>query len=161
MADLKGVFISHRKADTLNALAVSLRLTLRNVPHYLDEVDSTLEQDPDLLTQHLTDALYRCTHLLAIISGNTQGSWWVPFEIGMATARGYPIATYLLEDVVTPEYLRPWPYLRSSDDLELYVQELRRHPGMLTEAYMLNKSASDRSYDAGRFHQALKRALGQ
>jgi hypothetical protein len=159
--ELKGVFLSHRQSDSIRAFAVYLRLIANGIPAYLDEVDPPLEGDPERLTQRLREALYRCTHLLAVVSKATRGSWWVPFEIGLATERAYPIATYLLEDVDTPEYLRPWPYLRTQGDLDLYIEHLRQHSSMLTEGYRFNKSASDRSQDADEFHKRMKQLLGQ
>ncbi len=51
--------------------------------------------------------LWPATRLLGIISKNTKGSWWVPFEFGVARHKQVPISLLLLEDVdELPSYLK-------------------------------------------------------
>ena len=54
--------------------------------------------DGEELTKHIRKRLL-CTDILVIMSNNTKESWWVPFEIGMADQKDFPIISYLINDV--------------------------------------------------------------
>src|SRR6185369_4061960 len=78
------VFLSHRTADDAKAQALAARLKIRhNISCYLDHFDPAA-----VTTKAITDLLVGrinlCTHLMALITDQTVGSWWVPFEIGVA-----------------------------------------------------------------------------
>ena len=55
------------------------------------------------------------------MSDNTERSWWVPFEIGMASQNDFPIVTYLINNVPLPDYLTYWPTLKKYSDLATYI----------------------------------------
>ncbi len=156
------VFVSHKQEDTSAAQLVAERLESHpDVAAYLDVMDPHLEQAGDDLGDYLRGVLGRCTHLMATVSERTRASWWVPFEIGLATEKGYPISTFAIENCHLPEYLRKWPYLRSLRDIDVYVAiALRTEPVMLREG--LQRAARHRvAAYSRRFHLDLKRALGQ
>ncbi len=89
------VFISHRQDDELQAVAAANVLINRD-----DDIDVWLDvEDPDLqrLAQHpdpsdplvriltalvIEMALINSSHVLAILTSNTKGSMWVPYEYG-------------------------------------------------------------------------------
>jgi len=156
------VFVSHKREDTPAARLVAGRLESHpQVSAYLDVLDPHLEEAADDLGEYLSSDLGKCTHLMATVSEQTRASWWVPFEIGLATEKRYPICTFAIEDCRLPEYLRKWPYLRSLRDIDTYVEvALRTEPVWLREG--LQKAAADRVTAYSRsFHLNLKRALGQ
>lgn len=118
------VFISHQKQDAAIAAQVAQRLNLRHVDTYLDVLDAALMGTGEDLTAYLRAQLGKCDHLIAVVSPATQASWWVPFEIGLATERAYPIATFAQGPARLPDYLEKWPHLRTVLDLDTYARVL-------------------------------------
>ncbi|MCC6357347.1 MAG: toll/interleukin-1 receptor domain-containing protein [Phycisphaerales bacterium] len=128
--DVMPVFISHRTADDEKARSMAGYLQQRhNIKCYLDDFDPQAAS-----TKHITDVIVRavntCTHLMALITNATAGSWWVPFEIGVARQGERRITSYDNSTVTLPEYLTEWPVLRSQGDLDTFA-----------EAYHLDKQA--------------------
>lgn len=99
------IFISHKKEDELTALKVVNTLTSAGVDAYLDLLDNITADDGEKLTKHIRGKLRECTDVIVILSSNTKKSWWVPFEIGMATEKDMPIANYLISQESLPDYL--------------------------------------------------------
>jgi len=156
------VFISYQRADEWKAKLIDSQLRQLSVPTYLDLTDPTVDGSKNV-TQSIVAALHKSTHLLALVSQSTVASWWVPFEIGVATERERRIATYRLDNAYLPEYLTIWPYLTAdrqlSDFARRYFQD-RSHPTTNTRDFLyesMNKSLST----PDDFHAALKRDLGQ
>jgi len=97
------VFISYQRADEARALVIKTKLDANRVPSYLDVLDPSQVES---VTQKILKALHDCSHMIAIISVNTAKSWWVPFEIGVATERDARISTFRRDTVDLPDYLR-------------------------------------------------------
>ena len=157
------VFISHKKEDSYEAKQIEKYLQkYKDVLCYLDILDSALlSNSGDDLGEYFREKLSECTHLMAIISENTKLSWWVPFEIGIATEKQYPISTFAIQKVILPGYLKKWPYLQSYDDLDKYIRiALDTHPHILREG-LQKMAATKRGLYTRTFHENLKRALGQ
>lgn len=156
------VFISHKREDDLPARRLALRLSQHpEVSTYLDTQDEFLNGSLDDLTTHLRTAMGGCTHLMAVVSRQTQASWWVPFEIGIATEKGHGISTLALDAIDLPSYLKRWPYLETDNDIRIYL-EVALSQESLVASGSISKAASDerRSY-AASFHTVLKGRLGQ
>jgi hypothetical protein len=79
------VFISHRQGDTDKALRLQQFLEINKVRTVLDVLDdliaSAANESPARLTEAIVQRLGSCTHLMIVFTRNTQGSFWVPFEI--------------------------------------------------------------------------------
>ena len=100
------IFISHQKSDSANAESLARRLqTFHNLDTYLDVIDSRLARAGEELGEYLRRQLGACSHLLAVVSSSTKGSWWVPWEIGVASEKDYPLATYAIPPCSLPDYL--------------------------------------------------------
>ncbi|MCD5401358.1 toll/interleukin-1 receptor domain-containing protein [candidate division NPL-UPA2 bacterium] len=157
------VFISHKKEDSSNAAQIARYLEIHDeVSCYVDVLDSTLfSYGGDDLGEYFRDKLGECTHLMAVVSENTKLSWWVPFEIGIASEKQYPISTFAIQYTDLPQYLKKWPYLRNETDLDKYIRvALTTRPHILVEG--LEKIAASRRGSYTRlFHENLKKALGQ
>lgn len=159
------IFISHRRVDSKIAVAISEYLREKHeVETWVDELDPYLSENGDDLSDYIQTMLSKCDHLMVVVSENTRGSWWVPFEIGMATAKDYAIVTYVIEACDLPDYLRKWPYLTSAQDLDVYITEAKR----LSTKYLVErmerftKTASEFKGEYAKiFHRNLKAALGQ
>ncbi|ABC76784.1 toll/interleukin-1 receptor domain-containing protein [Syntrophus aciditrophicus] len=160
------VFISHRTADDTIAKEVAYRLRYRHgITVFIDDIDQEVRQAQGTaaITALLVQRINTCTNLLAIVSQNTQGSWWVPFEIGVARQSPRAITTMTnLVDASLPEYLLEWPRLRGEAAVDTFARLYKEQNRVLTEQ-VLEKRASapmQASY-VDRFQASLKNALGQ
>lgn len=157
------IFISHKKEDEVTALMVQKTLTNVGVDAYLDVLDNTIEADGEKLTKHIREKLRECTDVIVILSSNTKKSWWVPFEIGMATEKDMPIANYLISYEILPEYLEYWPRLKNQQDVLKYVEVRNK----VARQVLLEKSLNHGYYqrtDGGmsetqKFYAELKKSL--
>lgn len=156
------IFISHQQRDSLAAASIAKRLQdIHSVQYYLDLIDNDASQTGELLGDHIKRQLSSCTQLMAVVSANTKESWWVPWEIGIATEKDYPISTYAAGNCDLPSYLKKWPYLKSEADLDIYVKISRSAERELAvkQSYLTESVAKSMATKA--FHQSLRRALGQ
>jgi len=145
------VFISHQKADSDAAKRISNRVQLNGLSTYLDVVDDALSKPGQDLGDHIRSRMDSCTHLIAVVSQATTQSWWVPWEIGIATDRNFFISTYALDVMNLPAFLKKWPYLRSLAEIDDYVKESNKaQKRFLAEANQRKE-----------FHTSLKRTLKQ
>ncbi|PTU01487.1 toll/interleukin-1 receptor domain-containing protein [Pseudomonas sp. HMWF031] len=157
------IFISHQQQDANPALLVKTHLKQRhNIECYLDVIDPFLKRGEEI-ADHVRRELAKCSHLLAIVSDATKGSWWVPWEIGVATEKDYPLATYGT-NVTLPEYLMKWPYLKSYGDLDKYAEailETARAVPSLEHRVLDSATASTRGSGTKQFYRTLRSKLGQ
>ena len=129
------VFISHRSADKNYAEIVGNHLNKAGLEVYLDKYDAELQQATQEkyaaeVVWHIQKAISVSTHILILLSKNTQGSWWVPYEVGYAKRSGRKITVLLAQDVKNPpEYLEIEEQLRCEDDFWDYVQRLQSENG--------------------------------
>ena len=91
------VFISYRHTDRNTAIQIAHEFNTNNVEYYLDVIDDESKSTEDI-TEVITKNIKKSTHLLAIISPTTSGSWWVPFEIGQATVSNRRICSYAVSN---------------------------------------------------------------
>lgn len=157
------IFISHKKEDELTALNVVDTLKTAGVDAYLDLLDNIIANDGEKLTKHIREKLHECTDVIVILSTNTKKSWWVPFEIGMATEKDMPIANYLLSQETLPDYLTYWPRLKNRDDVLKYVEIRNKVSKQIVLEKTLNQGYYQRA-DGGmsetqKFYSELKKHL--
>lgn len=170
------VFISYRSKDRIMALAVAQKLRGYSIEFYLDVIDEESINASDI-TDVITKNIKRCSHLMAIISPNTQGSWWVPFEIGEATAtnrricsfayntNGYALtkATMYSYASFLPEYLQKWPILLNEQDIENFIFQYKKDKENYAIFDSINKDSTSfgtlSKYGADEFHKNLKAML--
>lgn len=157
------VFISHQKADAALATEISNRLrTKHQIDTYLDVIDTKDLKGEDL-ADYLRLEMGKCTQLLAVVSTATRESQWVPWEIGVATEKDFPLATYSGGPALPPEFLRKWPYLRTSADIDHYAAASRS----ADTTYSYRRSSLHESIETARsrsskdFYRALRVSLGQ
>ena len=104
---------------------------------------------------------------MAVVSEKTKQSWWVPWEIGVATEKDYPIATFAGDNTELPEYLKKWPYLKDQFGLDAYAEaskkaenEFNLRKSFATESATFD-SASVRHSSTQEFYRSLRSSLGQ
>jgi hypothetical protein len=150
------VFISHKDKDTAAAVSIKTKLESHQIICYLDVFDEKIAYGN--ITDRITSAMEKCTHLIAVMSDATKDSWWVPFEIGEATFGYRRICSYDLGCTFSfPEYLSKWPKMSSSRHLEFFVTQYKIDNGT---AKNLRKDSVDypsltRS-EFNKFHADLK-----
>ncbi|MDQ3798592.1 MAG: toll/interleukin-1 receptor domain-containing protein [Acidobacteriota bacterium] len=135
------VFISHRAADKEYARAIANYFENIGLHYYFDEQDEVLleatrngHSEDSAIVEAIDRGLAHSTHLLAVLSRRTMGSWWVPFEIGSARASGKALRHLLLPSItadMVPEYLRIYPQFWNARDLSGWVSELTHWRGYL------------------------------
>ncbi|MXW08023.1 MAG: TIR domain-containing protein [Gammaproteobacteria bacterium] len=151
------VFISHKNTDTYIANRVAERVRYNGLEVYLDSIDRALVKDGPDLADYLLQRLGECNQLIAVISQETAKSWWVPWEIGVGSEKGFRLASYSSTDDYIPDYLKKWPVLHSNKDIDLYCEYSKRADvAMSTERFV---TASKTMESASKFHKELKRAL--
>ena len=132
------VFLSHRMADTDVTREIAEYFEFHELHYYFDENDEVLKNlvacghsNDMALVESIDRGIAHSSHLLAVLSNRTMGSWWVPYEIGMARANKIPLAHLLLPSIeprMVPEYLRLYPQLWTPDDLFEWLRGLVSWP---------------------------------
>jgi hypothetical protein len=152
------VFLSHTSINKPETGRIFSYLTQRGIICYMDAIDPELKSTDDI-TAVLMNRIDWCTHMMAVISQYTQGSWWVPFEIGVASKSERRITTYKLKGPVTlPDFLTKWPILQDDYDLEQFV---RMYKGDQTVSFSEGRATGATIGTAEQFHRSLKNAIGQ
>jgi hypothetical protein len=155
------VFLSHQNADSQLATRIAYRLkAVHSIDSYLDVIDPYLGRGEDL-ADHIRAEMGRCTQLLAVVSPATVASQWVPWEIGVATEKDFPLATFSGGTALPPEFLRKWPYMRTDAELDEYarVSKSARSTYVANKGYLGESIAHGRSTKA--FYRDLRAALRQ
>jgi hypothetical protein len=162
------VFISHRTIDNSIALEVKQRLeTWHGITCYIDDLDRAagIARTTRQITGLILQRLESCTHLLAVVTENTKGSWWVPFEVGVARRAPRAISTYtplcLLDSPGLPEFLTEWPVLRGKDAVDTFARIYKEQRFKAKTMMEKHASAEERMSVADAFHSRMKDALGQ
>jgi len=157
------VFISHKNTDSVIAKRVADRVKAHGLDVYLDVIDPALRKSGPDLADYLLARMAQCQQLIAIISRETQASWWVPWEIGVGSEKNFRMATYATHTATSvPGYLQKWPVLRSQQDVDLYCKTSRSSQSAqrLAENYSGISTASQKKF-SNSFHRELRAALGQ
>lgn len=156
------VFISHKDADSLQALLLKRAFEDEGVSAYLDVLDSSINGGGKTLTEHIKNQLNQCTDIIVLMTEATKYSWWVPFEIGMSAQIDMPTASYLKENVVLPSFLSYWPRLKTINDVSTYVSVRKKTERILNEQYSnfeLSSVSNRRKIETPIFYENLKREL--
>lgn len=138
LANKSRVFISHRLADKPVARGVARYFEFLGLHYYFDEEDAVLQKavkeghsDARAIVESIDDGLAHSTHLLGVLSTQTMGSWWVPYEIGSSRARSSGIAFLVLPSITSkmlPEYTQICPNLWKPEELFDWATQLARSP---------------------------------
>ncbi len=122
------LFVSHRRDDEKEALRVAKIATDLGYDIFLDVLDHKLQQmtDSHLIANRIEIALLNSTHVIALITPNTEGSMWVPYEYGRV--KEYQVVSSAAGCWIHPDL--PHPY-NKAEYLQLGVmnyseQEIKR-----------------------------------
>ena len=126
----RGIFISHKQEDLYKAIEVASAIRDRaNVHCYVDQLDPYVKGDSPELVSHIQEVIHGCQSLLAVVSRNTQSSWWVPLEIGVALENQKHIGSYTvgLSRLSLPSYLWTWPIMATNQEAVAWARGTRNH----------------------------------
>jgi len=155
------VFISHKLEDAGQAKLISDRLrNVHNVDTYLDVLDPTIGRNGEELAQYVRERLASCTQLLAVISPLTKDSWWVPWEIGVASEKEYPLATYG-GAATLPDFLKRWPVLRNEQHLDAYARSSKSADSNRVLLERTVTASTARKSATQDFYRSLRSQIGQ
>lgn len=129
------VFISHKDSDAAVARTVASRVRRNGFDVYLDSIDPVLVRDGPELAEYLLNRMSECQQLIAVVSISTRNSWWVPWEIGVGSEKGFRMATFCSDQGISlPTYLEKWPVLRSIYDVDTYCTMSRQSDNAIRSA---------------------------
>lgn len=162
------VFISHQKADSVKAAQIAQHLRTRHaIDSYLDVVDPKIgmHEGPEL-ADHVREQMDKCDSLLAVVSYETAKSQWVPWEIGIATEKEFPLATYADTYLPLPEFLQKWPYITSISELDKYADAVNKMIGrsrtsVLAKSFSLESFNQSNRATTREFYRNLRSSLGR
>jgi len=156
------VFLSHQSADAPRAGQIAARLKARHdIDSYLDVIDPYINRRGEDLADHIQLEMDKCTQLLAVVSESTKHSQWVPWEIGVATEKDYPLATFLAAGSVVPEFLRKWPVLRTDDHVDQYARASKLAVNSFIQKRATLSEGVARLRSTREFFSTLRAGLGQ
>ena len=156
------VFLSHQSADSSTAALIARRLKVyHGIDSYLDLIDPYINRNGEDLANHIRTEMSRCTQLLAVVSSATRESQWVPWEIGVATEKEYPLATFSTGNVLPPEFLRKWPYLRTEADVDQYANASKAAASSYTRKRATQSEGTARTGATREFFSILRTGLRQ
>jgi len=132
------VFLSHRSHDKPIVRAIASLLSALDVHYWLDEEDHDLKRAAALgmlgdkgVVHAIERGLRHATATLGLLSNNTEGSWWVPYEIGHSRGVDKPVCYLVLGDAGRrarlPEYARIAATFWSVDELARWASTLAGH----------------------------------
>jgi hypothetical protein len=157
------VFISHKNTDSLLASRVAQRVRLNGIDTYLDVIDDALVKDGPDLADLLLDRMSKCDQLIAVLSESTKTSWWVPWEIGVGSEKGFRMASYSERYVSLPSYLEKWPELHTETDIDLYCRLSGQAEVAIRHGYGMARNQDERMSvrrsEALEFHKSLRAEL--
>lgn len=156
------VFLSHKAEDAEVAGTIAFRLKqYHQIDVYLDVIDRNLDKTGPDLADYIRGEMEKCTQLLAVISARTRESQWVPWEIGVATEKERPLASFINPPATIPEFLQKWPYLQSQQDVDRYASVSKSTHQTLQESKRRTTDSIARRTAFRDFHRSLKAQLGQ
>ena len=121
-------FISHISIDKDFARSVAdFLMNHVGVDIYFDEDDEEIQHavinnDYDRITNFIESGISRSTHIICLVTPNTQNSWWIPYEIGYAKKSDKDIISIIHKDVFNiPAFLDITTKIKSSSELMFFT----------------------------------------
>ncbi len=124
------IFISHQKRDRDACEKIANYILSIGIDVYFDEYDYRLsiasqKGDAKGVVAAIRKGIDSSSHMLCVISPNTLGSKWVPFEVGYGYEKT-SLASLTLKGIKNsdlPEYIRIAPIIRDLKDLNKFIKE--------------------------------------
>ena len=114
------------------------------------------------LTDMLLGHIASCQQIMVVVSKDTAGSWWVPWEVGVGSEKKFKMSSYfvdsLSENIVKqlPEYIMMNPILGSKEDVDDYC-DTQSH--LLLESRSGQRERGSTSEEVALFRTRIKEKL--
>ena len=118
------VFVSHTTKDDALAEVVADCIRSHRLTAWVDSDYLAAKDDGPGMASRIQKVIQRSYCLLAVVTSATSGSWWVPFEIGVASDRNKLLSTYGDPRVSLPSFLTVWPRVKDHDELHLWCDDV-------------------------------------
>jgi hypothetical protein len=96
-----------------------------------------------------------------VVSQTTILSWWVPFEIGVATRADRRIATFRRDSAPLPAFLKIWPVLDFNREFDRFAIRYFQDLAHGQKSYRFTETMTKSISTSDQFHARLKADLGQ
>jgi len=142
------LFVSHRQADVTPALRIAYLACQVGFDYWIDVLDPFLSAFPTVgpsgptpqqsaaaIAAIIEMALLNSTHVVAVMTPNTKGSQWVPYEYGRVkepapvTLQAACWVSGSLTASTLPEYLYLGIITRTESELQSWLRSERRNYG--------------------------------
>ena len=120
------VFVSHTTNDDSLAEEVAKCIRSFGLTAWVDSDFMAPEDDGPGMASKIKRVIGRSYCLLAVVTSATSKSWWVPFEIGVASDKNRFLSTYGDPTVTLPSFLAAWPRVRSHNELHLWCEDVKQ-----------------------------------
>ena len=131
------LFISHRRSDEARARDVGVLARQEGFQVWLDALDAAFQglvspgavrrSTPREVAIYIETALLNCTHVIALITPNTRGTMWVPYEYGRVkdSSPNSLQAACWMDPTVTdpPEYLELGVKTTTDDEIRAWLRQ--------------------------------------
>ena len=129
---IKCVFISHQKKDSAPCKLIADYILSAGIDVYFDEYDQDLKISNQTgnakgVVNAIRKGIHKSSHMLCVLSENTLGSKWVPFEIGYGF-ENTDLGVLTLKDIPNkdiPDYIKTAPLIiRGTESLNKYITRI-------------------------------------
>jgi len=129
---IRCVFISHQKKDSRSCKLIADYLLASGIDVYFDEYDDDLRISNQTgnskgVVDAIKKGIQKSSHMLCVLSMNTLGSKWVPFEIGYGfeTTDLGVLTLKNVPDKEVPDYIKTAPLIiRGTASLNRYISHI-------------------------------------
>ena len=118
--------MSHTTKDDDLAEEVAKCIRSFKLTAWVDSDHLERKHDGPGMASKIQGVIRRSYCLLAVVTSATSESWWVPFEIGVASDRDRYLSTYGDPRVALPSFLAAWPRVRDHDELHLWCEDVKQ-----------------------------------
>lgn len=120
--EVSDVFVSYQHTDRRTALELAEFLDEMGTHVFIDVHDDSLVLGHEGLEDAMVTAIKNSRTMIIVVSDETQRSWWVPWEIGVATPFGRPKALHKPQTSYNlPDYIRKLKRLWTSSSAYLWL----------------------------------------
>ena len=120
------VFVSHRSEDDEVAKEVAKCVRSYGLTAWVDSDHLDASDDGPQMASKIKRVIERSYCLMAVVTGATKSSWWVPFEIGIASDMDRFLSSYGDPIVELPSFLAAWPRVKNHTELHDWCDYVKR-----------------------------------
>ena len=119
------VFVSHKSEDKSTANHVADCIRESGLTAWVDSDHLEPNDDGPEMASKISGIIERSYCLMAVVTSATKESWWVPFEIGIASDMNRFLSTYGDPKLELPSFLIAWPRVKDHDELHDWCKEIK------------------------------------